>query len=162
MQQRERGKLKVYIGSAAGVGKTYRMLRRRTICAAAASTSSSDSSRRTAAPRPRRRSATSRSCRAEQIEYRGVTLEEMDVDAVIARAARKSRSSTSSRTRTCPARKHRKRWEDVLELLDAGINVISAVNVQHLESLNDVVAATLGVTVRETVPDWVVAQPIRS
>jgi two-component system sensor histidine kinase KdpD len=56
-----------------------------------------------------------------------------------------------------PGAKHAKRWEDVIELLDEGINVISAVNVQHLESLNDVVAETLGVTVRETVPDWVVA-----
>jgi two-component system, OmpR family, sensor histidine kinase KdpD len=56
-----------------------------------------------------------------------------------------------------PSAKHAKRWEDVIELLDEGINVISAVNVQHLESLNDVVAQTLGVTVRETVPDWVVA-----
>src|SRR6185503_13058929 len=57
-----------------------------------------------------------------------------------------------------PGSKHRKRWEDVLELLDAGINVVSAVNVQHLESLNDIVQRTLGVTVRETVPDWVVAR----
>jgi two-component system sensor histidine kinase KdpD len=56
-----------------------------------------------------------------------------------------------------PGTQHRKRWEDVMQLLDEGINVISAVNVQHLESLNDVVASTLGVTVRETVPDWVVS-----
>jgi two-component system sensor histidine kinase KdpD len=56
-----------------------------------------------------------------------------------------------------PGARHRKRWQDVVELLDAGINVISAVNVQHLESLNDVIASTLGVTVRETVPDWVVS-----
>jgi two-component system sensor histidine kinase KdpD len=56
-----------------------------------------------------------------------------------------------------PGARHRKRWEDVMQLIDDGINVISAVNVQHLESLNDVVATTLGITVRETVPDWVLA-----
>ena len=56
-----------------------------------------------------------------------------------------------------PGVSHQKRWEDVMQLLDEGINVISAFNVQHLESLNDVVAKTLGITVRETVPDWVLA-----
>lgn len=56
-----------------------------------------------------------------------------------------------------PGSAHRKRWQDVLSLLDEGINVISAVNVQHLESLNDVLLRTLGITIRETVPDWVVS-----
>jgi len=91
------------------------------------------------------------------IEYRGVVLEEMDVDAVIARRPQVALVDELAHTNV-PTSKHRKRWEDVLELIAAGINVISAVNVQHLESLNDVVQRTLGVTVRETVPDWVVAR----
>ena len=87
-----------------------------------------------------------------RIEYRGVTLKEMDLDADPGAAAGRSPSSTSSRTPTRRARRIEKRYEDVLELLDAGIDVITAVNIQHLESLNDVVASTTGVRVRETVP----------
>ena len=90
-----------------------------------------------------------------KIEYRGTTLEEMDLDAVLARHPR-SRSSTSSHTRTCPGAGNAKRWEDIEELLDAGIDVISTVNIQHLESLNDVVEGITGISQRETVPDaWV-------
>ena len=92
----------------------------------------------------------------KKIEYRGVTLEEMDVDAIVARRPQVVVVDEFAHTNV-PGAKHRKRWEDVTELLDEGINVITAVNVQHLESLNDVIQRTLGVTVRETVPDWVVA-----
>jgi two-component system sensor histidine kinase KdpD len=81
----------------------------------------------------------------------------MDVDAIIARHPEVAIVDELAHT-NLPGSKHRKRWEDVLELLDSGINVISAVNVQHLDSLNDVVQRTLGVSVRETVPDWVVAR----
>ncbi len=91
------------------------------------------------------------------IEYRGVTLREMDVDAVIARRPTVALVDELAHTNV-PGSKFRKRWEDVLALIDAGINVICAVNVQHLESLNDVIQQTLGVTVRETVPDWVISQ----
>lgn len=90
------------------------------------------------------------------IAYRGVTLEEMDVDAVIARRPEIALVDELAHTNV-PGVTHPKRWQDVMALLDAGVNVISAVNVQHLESLNDVIARQLGVTVRETVPDWVVA-----
>ena len=85
----------------------------------------------------------------------------MDVDAVLARGPR-SRWSTSWPTPTCPARRNEKRWQDVEELLDAGIDVISTVNIQHLESLNDVVEQITGVAQRETVPDEVVRPPTRS
>ena len=89
------------------------------------------------------------------IEYRGQVFEEMDVDA--SSSANPSWSwSTSWPTPTCPAPKHAKRWQDIEELLDAGINVISTVNIQHLESLNDVVERITGVAQRETVPDPVV------
>ncbi|MEO8562862.1 MAG: universal stress protein [bacterium] len=156
MTRRERGTLKLYIGSAAGTGKTYRMiteaheLRRRGIDVVIAFVETHGRVETEAQLAdieivPRR-----------QIAYRGVTLEEMDVDAVIARRPRIAVVDELAHSNV-PGALHRKRWEDVMQLLDEGINVISAVNVQHVESLNDVVASTLGVTVRETVPDWVVA-----
>ncbi len=80
----------------------------------------------------------------------------MDVDAIVRRQPEVAVVDELAHSNV-PGTQHRKRWEDVMQLLDEGINVISAVNVQHLESLNDVVASTLGVTVRETVPDWVVS-----
>ena len=89
------------------------------------------------------------------MEYRGATFEEMDVDARPRAAGRRSRSSTSSRTRTSPGSRNEKRWQDVEELLDAGINVISTLNIQHLESLNDVVERITGIKQAETIPDEV-------
>ena len=104
-----------------------------------APTSSSASSRRTAGPRRRRSSATSRSCPGGSVEYRGTTLRGDGRRRGPRPRARRWRSSTSWPTPTCPARRNEKRWQDVEELLDAGIDVISTVNIQHLESLNDVV-----------------------
>lgn len=155
VRQQERGKLKVYIGSAAGTGKTFRMLseaheiRRRGVDVVVAYVETHGRADTAAQVRdleviPRRR-----------IEYRGVTLEEMDLDATIARRPQVAIVDELAHSNV-PGSRHRKRWEDVLELLDEGINVITAVNVQHLESLNDVIAQHLGVTVRETLPDWVV------
>ena len=157
VRQRERGKLKVYIGSAAGTGKTYRMLneahdlRRRGIDVVVGFVETHGRADTEAqiedlevVPRLR-------------IEYRGVTLEEMDVDGVAARHAQVAIVDELAHTNV-PGARNGKRWQDVLFLLDEGINVISAVNVQHLESLNDVLERELGVTIRETVPDWVVGQ----
>ena len=155
LKSRDRGKLKVYIGSAAGVGKTYRMLqeahdlRRRGIDVVVgfvethgrADTASQIVDMEVI---PRR-----------QIAYRGVTLEEMDVDAVIARAPEVVIVDELAHTNV-PGSRNPKRWQDVELLRDEGISVVSAVNVQHLESLNGIIAETLGVTVRETIPDWVV------
>jgi two-component system sensor histidine kinase KdpD len=93
----------------------------------------------------------------KKIEYRGVTLEEMDVDAVVARRPQVALVDELAHTNV-PGARNGKRWQDVLLLLDEGINVITAVNVQHIESLNDVLERELGVTIRETVPDWVVGQ----
>lgn len=156
VRQRERGKLKLYVGSAAGTGKSYRMLEeahdllRRDVDVIVGFIETHGRSETQAQVRdleivPR-----------QKIEYRGVTLEEMDVDAIVARRPNVSVVDELAHSNV-PGARHRKRWEDVMELLDEGINVISALNVQHIESLNDVVASTLGVTVRETVPDWVVA-----
>jgi two-component system sensor histidine kinase KdpD len=153
---RERGKLKLYIGSFAGVGKTYRMLteahelRRRGVDVVIGFVESHGRAETEGQVGdlevvPRRR-----------LEYRGVALDEMDVDAVIARRPEVAIVDELAHTNV-PGVPHLKRWEDVMQLVDDGINVISAVNVQHLESLNDIVASTLGITVRETVPDWVLA-----
>ena len=157
VRQRERGKLKVYIGSAAGTGKTYRMLQE-----------AHDLHRRgsdivVGFVETHKRAETEAQLGdlevvpRRKIEYRGVTLEEMDVDAVIARRPQVALVDELAHTNV-PGGRNAKRWQDVLLLLDEGINVISAVNVQHLESLNDVLERELGVTIRETVPDWVVGQ----
>ena len=154
LQARERGKLKIYIGSAAGTGKTYRMLteahqlRARGVDVVVGYIETHGRAETEAQIRdleviPRKR-----------IEYRGVTLEEMDVDAIIARHPQVAIVDELAHTNV-PGMGRQKRWEDVVVLLDAGISVISALNVQHLESLNDVIQKTLGVTVRETIPDWV-------
>ncbi len=87
-----------------------------------------------------------------RVEYRGVTVEEMDLDAVLARRPQVAIVDEVAHTNV-PGSRHKKRYQDVLELLDAGINVICAFNVQHLESLNELVRRVTGIVVRETVPD---------
>lgn len=157
LETRERGKLKVYIGSFAGVGKTYRMLqegnalRLRGVDVVAGFVEThgrfeTEEQMGEIVVIPRRR-----------VEYRGVVLEEMDTEAVIARSPAIVLIDELAHTNV-PGGRHTKRWQDVEDVLDAGISVISAVNIQHIESLNDVVQETLGVTVRETVPDWVLAK----
>ncbi len=154
---RSRGVLKLYIGSAAGVGKTYRMLqeahdlRRRGVDVVVGFVETHGRAETVAVvgdlevvPRLK-------------IPYRGVELEEMDLEGVLRRAPEVALVDELAHTNV-PGSRHRKRWEDVLALLDHGISVLSAMNVQHLESLTAVVERTLGVTVRETVPDWVVTQ----
>lgn len=153
LKESERASLRVYIGAAPGVGKTYRMLedahafRRQgvDICIAFVETHGRDETAALVGKLER--------IPVRRIEYRGVTLEEMDVDAALTRRPAVAIVDELAHTNV-PGSKHRKRYEDVLELLDAGISVITAVNIQHLESLNDAVARTTGVRVRETVPDW--------
>lgn len=156
LRQRARGKLKVFIGSAAGTGKTFRMLqeahdlRRRGIDVVVGFVETHGRLETEAQIGdleiiPRRR-----------IAYRGVELEEMDLDGIIARRPQVAIVDELAHSNV-PGSRHRKRWEDVLDLLEQGINIISAVNVQHLESLNDVLQRTLGVSIRETVPDWVIS-----
>jgi two-component system sensor histidine kinase KdpD len=88
-----------------------------------------------------------------RIKYRGVTLEEMDLEAVIQRHPAIAIVDELAHTNV-PGSKNSKRYQDVLDILDAGISVITAVNIQHLESLNDIVTRTTGVRVRETIPDY--------
>ena len=148
----EKATLRVYIGAAPGVGKTWQMLEDAhalklqgvDIVIAFLETHGRFETAALAEGLervPRR-----------EIEYGGATLEEMDLDAVIARQPQVAIVDELAHT-DVPGSRHRKRYEDVLELLDRGISVIAAVNIQHIESLNDVVARTTGVRVRETVPD---------
>jgi two-component system sensor histidine kinase KdpD len=149
-----RARLRVYIGAAPGVGKSYRMLE------------DAHELRRQGLDvvigfiEPHGRADTlARVGDLEQvplreIAYRGVTLKEADVEKIKNRRPQIAVMDELAHT-NAPGSVHEKRYQDVLELLDAGINVITAVNIQHLESLNDAIAATTGIRVRETIPDWV-------
>ena len=149
----DKARLRVYIGAAPGVGKTWQMLEdahllkreRVDIVIAVLETHGRFETASLAEGIER--------LPMRKIDYRGVTLEEMDIDAVIARDPQVAIVDELAHT-DVPGSKNRKRYEDVLELLDHGISVITAVNIQHIESLNDVVARTTGVRVRETVPDF--------
>ena len=150
-----RGHLRIYLGSAAGVGKTYAMLgegHRRAERGADVVVGFAE---------PHGRPHTSvlldglEIIPRARLEYRGATFEEMDIDAVLARRPQVALVDELAHTNV-PGSRNEKRWQDVEELLDAGIEVISAVNIQHLESLNDVVEKITGVPQRETVPDAIV------
>jgi two-component system sensor histidine kinase KdpD len=93
----------------------------------------------------------------KKVTYRGVTLEEMDTEAIIARHPKVALIDELAHTNV-PGSKHVKRYQDVEEIMDAGIDVITTLNIQHLESLNDLVASITGVRVRETLPDWILDQ----
>lgn len=153
-QAEGRARLRVYIGAAPGVGKTYQMLedaqdlKRQGMDVVIGFVEAHGRADTLAQIRDLEQVP------LRQMEYRGVTLKEMDVDAVVARHPAVAVVDELAHT-NAPGSKNQKRYEDVLALLDAGINVITAVNIQHLESLNDAVASTTGVRVRETVPDWV-------
>ena len=153
----ERGFLRIYLGAAAGVGKTFAMLGEGHRRAERGHRRGGRRSwRPTAGRRPRPRCWTAwRSSRARRSATAGATFEEMDLDAVLARQPQVALVDELAHTNV-PGSRHEKRWQDVDELLDAGIDVISTVNVQHLESLNDVVQKITGVPQRETVPDAVV------
>jgi two-component system sensor histidine kinase KdpD len=149
-----RARLRVYIGAAPGVGKTYQMLedahelKRQGIDVVVGLVEAHGRADTLAQIRDLDRVP------LRHVEYRGVTLREMDLDAILARRPTIAVIDELAHT-NAPGSTHQKRYEDVLSLLDAGINVITAVNIQHIESLNDVIASTTGVRVRETVPDWV-------
>jgi two-component system sensor histidine kinase KdpD len=153
--RRSRGQLKIFFGASAGVGKTYAMLqaaheRRAEGIDLAVGYVETHGRVETAALLdglellPRR-----------LVEYRGALLEEFDIDAALARAPALLLIDEVAHS-NAPGSRHPKRWQDVEELLAAGIDVYTTVNVQHIESLNDVVAQITGVLVRETVPDHIV------
>jgi two-component system sensor histidine kinase KdpD len=152
LQTAERARLRIYIGAAPGVGKTYSMIEDahalRTegvdIVVGFVEThgrADTEAKLQDLPIIPRRR-----------IDYRGVVLEEMDLDAILARTPQLCVVDELAHT-NAPGGRHEKRYQDVLELLDAGIGVLTAVNIQHLETLNDAVSRVTGVRVRETIPD---------
>jgi two-component system, OmpR family, sensor histidine kinase KdpD len=150
-----RGTLRIYLGYAAGVGKTFAMLgegmrgreRGKDVVVGFVETHNR--------PKTKERLADLEVTPRRTLEYRGSTFEEMDVDAILTRAPEIALVDELAHTNV-PGSRNEKRWQDVRELLDAGIDVISTVNVQHLESLNDVVERIAGVKQRETIPDEVV------
>ncbi len=150
-----RGTLRIYLGAAAGVGKTFAMLnegrRRRDYGEDVVVGFVETHGRRKTADQVGDLEVVPRA----RIDYRGSTFEEMDVDAVLARRPKVALVDELAHTNV-PGSRNEKRWQDVEELLEAGINVISSMNVQHLESLNDVVEQITGVTQRERIPDDVV------
>ncbi len=152
VQRARRGGLKLYIGFAAGVGKTYRMLeeahalQKRGVDVVLGFIETHQR------PETEALVAGLEVVPRRKVEYRAVVIEEMDVEAILARKPAIVIVDEIPHT-NAPGSKNKKRYLDVLELLDAGINVIGALNIQHLESLNDVVTKVAGVAIHETVPD---------
>jgi len=155
IRRQQRGRLKLYLGFAAGVGKTYDMLqegnrlRRQGVDAVIGFVETHGRAETVAqigdleqVPRQR-------------IEYRGIVLEEMDLDAVLQRRPTIALVDELAHT-NAPGSRNAKRYQDVEEILRAGINVITTLNIQHLESLHDIVERATGVRVKERLPDYVV------
>ncbi len=155
--QHRRGRLRVYLAEAAGAGKTYAMLneghrregRGTDVVVGYVEThgrllTQAQIGDLEVLPR-------------KKVSYRGVTLEEMDTEAIIARHPKVALIDELAHTNVSGS-KHSKRYQDVLEILDAGIDVVTTLNIQHLESLNDLVASITGIRVRETLPDWILDQ----
>ena len=150
--RQSRGKLKIFFGGSAGVGKTYAML------SAGRAKSAEGVDVVVGYAEPHNRPETEMLLLGLDllpnrfVEYRGTQLRELDVDAALKRRPELLLVDELAHT-NAPGSRHAKRWQDVDELLAAGINVYTTLNVQHLESLNDVIAQITGVTVRETLPD---------
>src|SRR5271156_2567064 len=156
IRRQQLGKLKIYMGACPGVGKTFQML--------------TEGNRLKARGldvvigyvEPHARPDTTAQIREleivppREVQYHGITLKEMDIDAVLARKPTIALVDELAHT-NAPGLKNRKRYEDVEDLLRAGINVISTVNIQHLESLYNIVEQITGVRVKERVPDEIIA-----
>jgi two-component system sensor histidine kinase KdpD len=148
----KRGRLRIYLGAVAGSGKTYAMLNeghRREDRGTDVVVGYVETHKR---PQTQAQIGDLDVLPRKQVVYRGVTLEEMDTEAIIARHPAVVLIDELAHTNV-PGSKHAKRYQDVQEILEAGINVVTTLNIQHLESLNDVVASITGVRVRETLPD---------
>lgn len=148
------GVFKLFLGYAPGVGKTYSMLseaiRRHTRGEDVVIGVIESHGRKATAELAAQLDSVPR----KKLEYKGTTFEEMDVDAIVARNPRVVLIDELAHTNV-EGSKHAKRYQDVLEVLDAGIDVLSTMNIQHLESITPTVQNITGITVRETVPDWV-------
>ncbi|MEU8191959.1 sensor histidine kinase, partial [Micromonospora carbonacea] len=149
------GELRVYLGAAPGVGKTYAMLEEARRRAARGTDVVIGLVETHGRPHTAAMVGDLEQVPRRILTHRGVQLTELDLDGVLARRPEVAVVDELAHTNV-PGSRHDKRWQDVRELLDAGITVLTTVNVQHLESLNDVVARITGTTQRETVPDAVV------
>jgi two-component system, OmpR family, sensor histidine kinase KdpD len=150
-----RGTLRIYLGAAPGVGKTYAMLgegRRRAGRDTDVVVGLVETHGR---PRTAEQLGGLEVVPRRRLDYRGAVFEEMDLDAILTRAPEVVLVDELAHTNV-PGSRHTMRWEDVDALLDAGVHVISTVNIQHLESLNDVVEGITGIVQRETIPDAIV------
>jgi two-component system, OmpR family, sensor histidine kinase KdpD len=154
---RQKGRLKIYIGAAAGVGKTYRMLeeahqlRDRGVDVVIGLVETHGRAETMA------RVGDLEIVPRHKLKYRNVAIEEMDVDAIIARNPEVALVDELAHTNV-PGSRHEKRYQDVEELLGKGINVITAMNIQHVESLNPMMKQVTGIEVRETVPDSILGR----
>ena len=154
-EETKRGRLKIFLGYVAGVGKTYAMLE------AAHQRKTQGVDVVIGYIETHKRAETEELVEdlevlpRKEVEYRGVTLPEMDVDGVIARRPQLVLVDEFAHT-NAPGSRHSKRYQDVQEILASGIDVYTTLNIQHLESLNDIVAQVTGVIVRETIPDRVI------
>jgi two-component system sensor histidine kinase KdpD len=157
MTGQRRGKLKIFMGYAAGVGKTYKMLEE----AQGLTASGVDVTVGYFEPHGRKETIAKTEgleiVPRKKVSYRDALFEEMDSDAILARHPRVCVVDEFPHTNV-PGSERGKRWEDVEVLLAAGIDVLTTMNIQHLESLNDQVFQISGIRVRETIPDWVVQQ----
>ncbi|MFZ0657673.1 MAG: sensor histidine kinase KdpD [Candidatus Binataceae bacterium] len=153
----QKGRLKVYLGAAAGVGKTWKMLEE------AHQLRAKGVDVAVAVVETHRRAETEEKLAGLEViprkkyPHKGVEISEMDLDAVLARNPEIAIVDELAHTNAVGA-KHEKRWQDVEELTQAGINVITAVNIQHIESLNPVIRRITGIEVRETVPDSILTR----
>jgi two-component system, OmpR family, sensor histidine kinase KdpD len=151
------GRYKIFLGMAAGVGKTYRMLQE--------GQAEAEAGRDVVVGLLETHGREQTIVQAEglellarrRVEHRGTVIEEMDLPGLLRRAPELALVDELAHT-NAPGLEHPKRYEDIADLLEAGIDVASTVNVQHLESLNDQVAELTGVRVRETFPDRILAQ----
>jgi two-component system sensor histidine kinase KdpD len=152
-----RGRLKIYLGYAAGVGKTYQMLEE----AQALNAKGMDIVIGYFEPHGRADTIAKtdglESVPRRKVEYRGSTFDEMDLPAILERRPEVCLVDEFPHSNV-PGVENEKRWQDVVALLDAGIDVITTMNIQHLESLNDQMQQMTGVRVRETIPDWIMKQ----
>ncbi|HEX6659487.1 MAG TPA: histidine kinase, partial [Ilumatobacter sp.] len=150
-----RGTLRIYLGASPGVGKTYKMLgegirRKGRGTDVVIGVVETHGRIRTA-----EQIADLEQVPMREVQYRGAVLKEMDVQAVLRRRPQVVLVDEYAHT-NAPGSRNEKRWQDVEELLDADIDVVATLNVQHLESLNDVISKITGITQRETVPDDIV------
>jgi two-component system sensor histidine kinase KdpD len=150
----KRGKLLLYLGAAPGVGKTFAMLQEAHRLKEHGADIVVGFVETHGRPRTANQIADLEVVPPREVPYKGVVLREMDTDAVIARRPQVALVDELAHT-NAPGSRHEKRYQDVFELLDHGIDVHSTMNIQHMESLNDIVEQMTGVRVRETVPDWV-------